>query len=204
MRILLATDAWSPQVNGVVITLGRTIDGMRNAGHEVEVVGPEGFRTIPCPSYPEIRLAVAPFRRFAALADAFAPDAVHIATEGPLGEAARRWCLARRLAFTTAYHTRFPEYVHARIRLPVAVTYAWLRRFHAPASAVMVATRSIHDDRGTTIDEAGPSMPVRVTGLSALPGIGEPFHVVGKLDQAKEVAEERSRKLTKLAELRGE
>lgn len=146
MRILLATDAWSPQVNGVVITLGRTIDGMRNAGHEVEVVGPEGFRTIPCPSYPEIRLAVAPFRRFAALADAFAPDAVHIATEGPLGQAARRWCLARRLAFTTAYHTRFPEYVRARIRLPVAVTYAWLRRFHAPASAVMVATRSIRDD----------------------------------------------------------
>jgi glycosyltransferase involved in cell wall biosynthesis len=146
MRILLATDAWTPQVNGVVITLGRTVDGLRSAGHDVEVIGPDRFRTLPCPSYPEIRLAIAPLRRFGSLARAFVPDTVHVATEGPIGQAARRWCLARGLAFTTAYHTRFPEYVHARVRLPVAITYAWLRRFHAPASAVMVATRSIHDD----------------------------------------------------------
>jgi glycosyltransferase involved in cell wall biosynthesis len=146
MRILLASDAWLPQVNGVVITLGRTIDALKVAGHDVEVIGPDRFRTIPCPSYPEIRLAIAPFQRLAALARAFAPDAVHIATEGPLGQAARRWCVSTGRAFTTAYHTRFPEYVHARIRLPVGLTYAWLRKFHSRASAVMVATRSIHDD----------------------------------------------------------
>jgi hypothetical protein len=146
MRILLATDAWTPQVNGVVVTLGRTVNELRRAGHVVEVIGPDRFRTFPCPSYPEIRLAIAPWRRFAQLAARFAPDTVHAATEGPLGQAARRWCLSEGLAFTTAYHTRFPEYVHARLRLPVALTYGWLRRFHAPASAVMVPTRSIHDD----------------------------------------------------------
>jgi len=145
MRILLVTDAWTPQVNGVVVTLGRTVQGLREAGHVVEVIGPDRFRTLPCPSYPEIRLAIAPYRLLAQLASAFAPDTVHVATEGPLGQAARRWCLAEGLAFTTAYHTRFPEYVHARVRLPVAITYGWLRRFHAPASAVMVPTRSIHE-----------------------------------------------------------
>ena len=146
MRILLATDAWSPQLNGVVVTLQRTVAGLKDAGHEVEVIGPDRFRTFPCPSYPEIRLAFAPYRRFASLALAFAPDSVHIATEGPVGQAARRWCCGRGLSFTTAYHTRFPEYVHARIRLPVDLTYGWLRRFHAPASAVMVPTISIRDD----------------------------------------------------------
>ena len=146
MRILLATDAWTPQVNGVVITLGRTVRELQACGHPVEVIGPDRFRTLPCPSYPEIRLAIAPYRHFATLASAFVPDTVHIATEGPVGQAARRWCLSRGLAFTTAYHTRFPEYVHARVRLPVALTYGWLRRFHAPAGAVMVATQSIHDD----------------------------------------------------------
>jgi glycosyltransferase involved in cell wall biosynthesis len=146
VRILLATDAWSPQVNGVVVTLGRTVRGLTAAGHVVEVIGPDRFRTIPCPSYPEIRLALTPYRRFAQLAARFGPDTVHVATEGPVGQAARRWCRAEGLAFTTAYHTRFPEYVHARIGLPVALTYGWLRRFHAPASAVMVPTRSIYDD----------------------------------------------------------
>lgn len=146
MRILLATDAWTPQLNGVVVTLRRTVAGLRDAGHAVEVVGPDRFRTFPCPSYPEIRLAFAPYRRFASLAAAFGPDSVHIATEGPVGQAARRWCRAQGLSFTTAYHTRFPEYVHARIRLPVDLTYGWLRRFHAPASAVMVPTVSIRDD----------------------------------------------------------
>ena len=146
MRILMATDAWAPQVNGVVMTLRNTIRGAERAGHEIEPIGPDRFRSIPCPSYPEIRLALNPYPRFAALARRFAPDAVHIATEGPLGVAARKFCLREGLAFTTAYHTRFPEYVHARIRLPVTVTYAWLRRFHAPARAVMVATQALHED----------------------------------------------------------
>ena len=146
MRILLATDAWAPQVNGVVMTLRNTIRGVEAAGHVVEVIGPDRFHSIPCPTYPEIRLALLPFPLFSRLAEKFAPDAVHIATEGPVGTAARKFCLREKLAFTTAYHTRFPEYVHARIRLPLQLTYDWLRRFHAPAKAVMVATRALHAD----------------------------------------------------------
>ena len=145
MRILLATDAWKPQVNGVVVTLRNTIRGLEAAGHVVETIGPDRFRSIPCPTYPEIRLALRPFPQFADLASRFAPDAVHIATEGPVGQAARTFCLRERLPFTTAYHTRFPEYVHARIRLPLRLSYAWLRRFHAPAKAVMVPTPAIRD-----------------------------------------------------------
>ncbi|HTR57977.1 MAG TPA: glycosyltransferase family 1 protein [Casimicrobiaceae bacterium] len=146
MRILLATDAWDPQVNGVVMTLRNTIRGAEAAGHVVEVIGPDRFRNIPCPTYPEIRLALRPFPLFSRLVGEFAPDAVHIATEGPVGMAARKFCLREKLAFTTAYHTRFPEYVHARIRLPLWLTYDWLRRFHAPAEAVMVATPAVHAD----------------------------------------------------------
>jgi glycosyltransferase involved in cell wall biosynthesis len=146
LRILLATDAWTPQVNGVVMTLRNTIRGLEAAGHVIEAIGPDRFHSIACPTYPEIRLALRPFRRFAELAHEFRPDAVHIATEGPVGIAARKFCLREQLAFTTAYHTRFPEYVHARIRLPVRFTYDWLRRFHAPAKALMVATPAIHAD----------------------------------------------------------
>jgi glycosyltransferase involved in cell wall biosynthesis len=146
LRILLATDAWAPQVNGVVMTLRNTIRGVEAAGHSVEVMGPDRFPSIPCPTYPEIRLALRPYALFSELARRFAPDAVHVATEGPVGLAARKFCLREKLAFTTAYHTRFPEYVHARIRLPLAFTYEWLRRFHAPARAMMVATPAIRDD----------------------------------------------------------
>jgi len=145
LRILLATDAWAPQVNGVVMTLRNTIRGVEAAGHVVEVIGPDRFRSIPCPTYPEIRLALRPYPRFAELARRFAPDVVHIATEGPVGLAARKFCLREQLAFTSAYHTRFPEYVHARIRLPLHLTYEWLRRFHAPGRALMVPTAAIHD-----------------------------------------------------------
>jgi len=146
LRILLVSDAWTPQVNGVVITLRNTIRCLHDLGHQVETIGPDRFRTLPCPTYPEIRLALNPEGRLGSLFDAMVPEAVHIATEGPLGMAARRICMQRHLAFTTAYHTRFPEYVHARIRLPLRMTYAWMRRFHAPSRAVMVATRAIEDD----------------------------------------------------------
>jgi glycosyltransferase involved in cell wall biosynthesis len=128
------------------MTLRNTIRGVEAAGHLVEVIGPDRFRSIPCPTYPEIRLALRPYPQFSAIARAFAPDAVHIATEGPVGMAARKFCLREKLIFTTAYHTRFPEYVHARIRLPLAFTYEWLRRFHAPARAMMVATEAIRAD----------------------------------------------------------
>ncbi len=143
MRILIVTDAWSPQINGVVVTLKNTIRELQRMGHDVGMATPNDFVTLPCPTYPEIRLALFPRRRIAEQIAAFDPDAIHIATEGPLGSAARRACLAAGRPFTTAYHTQFPEYVHARSRLPVGVTYRWLRSFHAPSRAVMVGTPEI-------------------------------------------------------------
>jgi len=146
LRILLASDAWAPQVNGVVVTLQNTKRELEAAGHKVEVVGPDRFLTLPCPTYPEIRLALWPARALPRVVGSFQPDAVHIATEGPIGIAMRRLCLRRGISFTTSYHTRFPEYLHARTRLPTAWTYSWLRRFHAPAQVVMVSTAAIQDD----------------------------------------------------------
>ena len=146
LSIAIVSDAWMPQINGVVRTLGRTIGELRELGHAVSVISPNDFRTVPCPSYPEIRLAVAPRRGIARLLDEQRPDAVHIATEGPLGHAARAYCRRRQLPFSTAYHTRFPEYVAERFRVPLRLSYAVLRRFHAPAHTVMVATRSIAED----------------------------------------------------------
>lgn len=143
MRLLLATDAWAPQVNGVVVTLRNTVACLERMGHEVRVVSPEGLRTIPMPTYPEIPLALAPGRAVARRFDEFGPDAVHISTEGPVGMAARAHCLANDLAFTTAYHTCFPEYVRARFGLPLSWTYAWLRRFHRPSAAVLTAAATI-------------------------------------------------------------
>lgn len=143
MRILIVTDAWFPQVNGVVRTLSVLGEELGRLGHRVRFLTPDGFRSVPCPTYPEIRLALFPRRGIAAAIDSFRPEAVHIATEGPLGWAARRICLSRAMPFTTAFHTRFPEYVHARSRLPTAWTYALLRRFHDAGAGVMVATESM-------------------------------------------------------------
>jgi glycosyltransferase involved in cell wall biosynthesis len=151
LRILLVTDAWAPQVNGVVVTLRNTVRWLERWGHEVRVISPEGFRTFPMPTYPEIPLAVFPGREVAKRIREFDPDAIHIATEGPLGGAARGYCLKHGLAFTTAYHTCFPEYVKPRFGVPLALTYAWIRRFHAPSSAVLVATpviRELLESRG--------------------------------------------------------
>ncbi len=143
MKIAIITDAWAPQVNGVVKTLEHTIACLRTQGHVVEVIEPSAFRSIPCPSYPEIRLALLPYRKLAKRLHAFSPDAVHIATEGPLGFAARRFACRHKLNFTTAYHTKFPEYVQARTGIPAAWLYPFMRYFHRPARAVMVATDSV-------------------------------------------------------------
>jgi glycosyltransferase involved in cell wall biosynthesis len=145
LRILLVTDAWAPQINGVVVTLRNTVAWLQRWGHEVDVLSPEGFRTLPMPTYPEIPLAILPARKVAKRIRVVEPDAIHISTEGPLGIAARAHCLKRRLSFTTAYHTCFPEYVKPRFGVPLAWTYLWLRRFHAPSSAVLVATPAIRD-----------------------------------------------------------
>jgi glycosyltransferase involved in cell wall biosynthesis len=143
MRIALVSDAWRPQINGVVRTLTKVTSELELLGHEVHRVTPEFYRTIACPTYPEIRLALVSGRGVAAAIEAKAPDAIHISTEGPLGLAARRYCLRQGLAFTTAYHTRFPEYVWARFRVPLALTYGWLRRFHGAGQAMMVATAAV-------------------------------------------------------------
>jgi glycosyltransferase involved in cell wall biosynthesis len=127
----------------VVRTLSMVAAELAALGHQVEVIGPDRFRTVALPTYPGIRVAVAPGRRVGAVIEAFRPDALHIATEGPLGHAARRWALRRGMAFTTSFHTRFPEYLHARTRLPPAWAYAWLRRFHNAGAGMMVATASL-------------------------------------------------------------
>jgi glycosyltransferase involved in cell wall biosynthesis len=145
-RILIITDAWTPQVNGVVRTLRTVADEMRAMGKEVEVVGPDRFRTLPLPSYPEIRLALFPGRKLARIIEDFRPDALHIATEGPLGMAARAYARRRGIVFTTAFHTRFAEYLNARTGIPLGLTYAWLKRFHGAGAAVMVATQSLRDE----------------------------------------------------------
>ena len=146
MRIAIVSDAWTPQVNGVVRTLQMVQAELTAMDHIVEVFGPDRFATLPCPTYPEIRLALLPGRRLVRLLKAFEPDAIHIATEGPLGLAARRYCLRHGLPFSSAYHTRFPEYVRARLFFPLDWTYAMMRHFHAPSMAVMVSTDSIRED----------------------------------------------------------
>jgi glycosyltransferase involved in cell wall biosynthesis len=136
-------------VNGVVRTLDTVAGLLRERGLVVEVIGPDRFRTVPMPGYASIRLAVLPARKLARLVDEFGPDALHIATEGPLGLAARRIALARGWRFTTSFHTRFAEYLHARTRMPLALSYAWLRWFHAPSAGTLVATPSLRDELAT-------------------------------------------------------
>lgn len=143
MRIALATDAWHPQVNGVVRALSNTVDGLRRLGHQVELIEPSLFRTMPCPTYPEIRLALGSRRAIGRLLDAAEPDAIHIATEGPVGQGARNWCLRRRRAFTTSFHTRFPDYVAVRSRIPASWVWAVMRRFHRPAERTFVCTPTL-------------------------------------------------------------
>lgn len=146
MRILIVTDAWEPQVNGVVRTLKSTRRELQAMGHTVDLITPQEFRTLPCPTYPDIRLSILPRAKVERRIRAFAPDALHIATEGPLGMAARACALRTGMPFTTAYHTRFPEYVHARFGVPLSWTYAFLRRFHLASSAVMAPTRLVVRD----------------------------------------------------------
>jgi glycosyltransferase involved in cell wall biosynthesis len=146
MKIAIVTDAWRPQTNGVVTTLSRTADCLVTQGHEVTMMTPEGLPTLPCTSYPEIRLALFQGRRIARWLEAERPDALHIATEGPLGLAARRVARRRGFRFTTSYHTQFPQYLRARYPLPEAVTYALLRGFHGSAARTMVGTRQVREE----------------------------------------------------------
>jgi hypothetical protein len=149
MRIMIVTDAWFPQTNGVVSTLAQTAAWLGRFGHEVRMLTPRDFRSIACPTYPEIRLSLLPRKAVQCAIAAFAPQALHIATEGPLGLAARRYCLQQRLRFTTSYHTQFPQYVRARFPIPLFMSYWALRRFHRAAVRCMVSTGSVRDELRT-------------------------------------------------------
>lgn len=146
MRLAIVSDAWRPQVNGVVTTLTRTVDTLRSRGVEVLTITPDQFRTIPCPTYNEIRLALLPGNDIAQRLDEFCPDAIHICTEGPLGLSARRYCVKHGHAFTTSLHTRFPEYVKMRLHTPLWMGYKFLRWFHGPACRTMVATPRLREE----------------------------------------------------------
>jgi glycosyltransferase involved in cell wall biosynthesis len=143
MKLALVTDAWLSQTNGVVRTLTATTRCLLAEGIDVKVFGPQGYAAVPCPTYPEIRLALFAGRRLGRALDQFQPDALHIATEGPLGLAARRWGQRRQREFTTAYHTQFPEYLRSRAPIPLAWSYAWMRWFHGAARRTFVATPSM-------------------------------------------------------------
>lgn len=146
MRIAIATDAWTPQVNGVVRTLEMTIRLLRERGHDVHVISPDQFRTVPCPGYGEIRLAIAPRSGVRKALARIAPDIVHISTEGPIGWSTRRWCMAHGVPFTTAFHTRFPDYASVRTGLSADFFWPMMRRFHAPSRAVLAATPRLMDE----------------------------------------------------------
>lgn len=146
MRIAIATDAWLPQTNGVVRTLGETRRCLEEAGHDVLMVTPQDYRTLPLPTYPEIRLSVFPRRGVFRALDHFRPDSLHVATEGPIGLSARRYALRRNMPFTTSYHTQFAHYVRMRVPVPESWCYSALRRFHRPARYTLVPTPGIRDE----------------------------------------------------------
>ena len=143
MRILIVSDAWYPQLNGVVRALAATRDKLTEMGNTVEVIGPAGFKSVPCPTYPEIRLAITRPGRVGRLIAAFDPHAVHIATEGPLGWCARHWLINRNMPFTTSFHTMFPLYLKLRFGLPEKWSFAGLRLFHNAATATMYSTETL-------------------------------------------------------------
>jgi glycosyltransferase involved in cell wall biosynthesis len=145
MKIALITDAWQPQINGVVTTLVELVRELEAAGHVVQVIHPGLFKTRPCPGYAGIDLAIRPARGLVSRMDAFQPDAIHVATEGPLGWAARRYCIKNGLRFTTAFHTKFPEILNAALRIPLSWGYALFRYFHKASAGVMVPTQGVLD-----------------------------------------------------------
>lgn len=145
MRIALVTDAWHPQVNGVVRTLETVVGLLRGRGHEVLVISPDQYRSIPAPSYPEIRLSLARARTIGERIEQFGADAVHLATEGPLCIQARRWCRRKGRPFTTAYHTQFPEYLAKRTKLSPRIFWPYIRWFHQKSEAIMVSTESVRN-----------------------------------------------------------
>jgi glycosyltransferase involved in cell wall biosynthesis len=198
MKIALVSDAWSPQVNGVVRTLRTTVAELGRRGHEVTPITPDLFTTIPCPSYPDIRLAIGCGPAVRRRLDALDADAIHIATEGPLGWAARRWCLLHGVPFSTSFHTRFPDYVAMRTGLSPELFWPILKRFHAPAGSILTATdtlaaelaaRGLHQtqrwSRGVDLDLFSPDH----TRLPEMAGLPRPIQLyVGRVAVEKNIA----------------
>ncbi len=199
MKLVLVTDAWRPQVNGVVTTLVELVNQLQAGGDTVQVIEPGLFRTRPCPGYPGIDLAVRPGRALGQMLDQARADAIHIATEGPLGWAARRYCLRRGLAFTTAFHTKFPEILNAAVKLPLSWGYALFRHFHRPSAGVMVPTQGVADmlaERGFTnlrywthgVDTKLFAFSPQVGDYSPLGGVERPVHLfVGRVSYEKNI-----------------
>src|SRR5258705_2404966 len=194
MPILIATDAWHPQVNGVVRTLTSLARGAAGLGVDVEFLAPDGFPSVGVPTYPGLRIALPNRREIARRIEAAAPDAIHIATEGPIGWAVRAYCRRGKLAFTTSYTTRFPEYVSVRTGIPVSVGYAVMRNFHAASSMAMVATYSLRQElagrgfrklgfwpRGGGTDLFRPDEPA---GISLPPSV---FIILGRVAIAQTI-----------------
>ncbi len=146
MNIALLTDAWAPQMSGAAMTLERMVRELSARGDRVEVVHPGRFRTMPCPTYPDIRLALRPGPKLSSILAAFQPEAIHIPVEGPIGLAGRRYCLRHQLRFTTSFMTKFPEYIRDRFKIPPALLYRLFRWFHAPASRTMVSTPGLKQE----------------------------------------------------------
>jgi glycosyltransferase involved in cell wall biosynthesis len=140
MKVAIVTDAWEPQVNGVVTTMRNTRDHAEKLGHHVQMITPDQFRSIPCPMYEEIRLSLKPYRKLAQILDTLQPDVIHVATEGPLGAAANKYCSRNGIPFTSSLHTRFPEYIRMRAPVPLNVSYCYLRNFHKAAQNTLVRT----------------------------------------------------------------
>ena len=197
MNILIVTDAWSPQVNGVVRTLRSIRTELERMGHRIELIAPDQFASAPCPTYPEIRLAYASGQTLDPRIRAAAPDAIHIATEGPLGLAVRRWCLRRGRPFTTAYHTQFPDYLAKRTGLPARWFWRYIRWFHGPADAVLVSTPTLARTlnahglsrtrlwgRGVDLDHFRPGLPAH----PAFAGLPRPIQLyVGRIAVEKSI-----------------
>src|SRR5467141_3670439 len=146
MRIMIATDAWHPQVNGVVRTLTSLARSASALGAEIDFLTPDGFPSVGVPTYPGLRVALPDRREIVRRIEAASPDAIHVATEGPIGWAVRAYCRRRKLAFTTSYTTRFPEYIAVRSIIPASLSYAVLRHFHAAAAMTMIATASLRQE----------------------------------------------------------
>lgn len=156
LKILIITDAWYPQTNGVVRTMDNLGQQLRKRGHEVKYITPKEFFTVPMPTYPEIRLALNAWPKINKMIKDYNPQVIHISTEGPLGFFGRKYCLKHNIKFTTSYHTKFPEYVHARVKIPVSFSYRFMRYFHKYSQSILVTTNTMKNElvsNGFNIDK---------------------------------------------------